>query len=386
MAILLLMGWGSKGSADEGVRRIEVVVQTDTFRLPATLTLPSPLATIAFAKAQKSAKTTSGAGSEKGVSASGIVSEKGMSASGIVSEEGVSALGIVSERGVSSRGNEFVKIPCVVMVHGSGPNDRDETVGPNKLFRDLADSLAAYGIASLRYEKRTRVYGAASLPAGRVLDYDVEVVDDACSALALAAAHEEIDPSQIYLLGHSLGALLAPRIAERYPSVAGAMMLAPPARKLPELMLGQGLYLKQLYGKMVGLPPMMMQQLENLVEQSRNALRWGTPQYDETIGLPKGLTPSYIEADRAYQPVVTACRIATPLLLIQGERDYQVTLVDYAQWCTGLMMRKNVTFRCYPKLNHLMREGEGMGTPMEYATASPLPSYVVQDIIAFVRK
>ena len=54
------------------------------------------------------------------------------------------------------------------MVHGSGPNDRDETVGPNKLFRDLADSLAAYGIASLRYEKRTRVYGAASLPAGRV--------------------------------------------------------------------------------------------------------------------------------------------------------------------------------------------------------------------------
>ena len=85
------------------------------------------------------------------------------------------------------------KAPCVVLIHGSGPNDRDETVGPNKLFRDLADSLAAHGVASLRYDKRTRCYGAASVPAGRSLDYDVEVVDDALSALRLAAAQPVVN-------------------------------------------------------------------------------------------------------------------------------------------------------------------------------------------------
>ena len=119
------------------------------------------------------------------------------------------------------------KFPCVVMVHGSGPNDRDETVGPNKLFRDLADSLQAHGIASLRYEKRTRIYGAASLPAGREMDYDVEVVEDALSALRLAAAQPEVDGSRLFIVGHSLGAMLAPRIAAMHNAWVRLSMMRP---------------------------------------------------------------------------------------------------------------------------------------------------------------
>lgn len=300
----------------------EVVVQTDTFRLPATFVVP--------------------AGGED-------------------------------------------KFPCVVMVHGSGPNDRDETVGPNKLFRDLADSLQAHGIASLRYEKRTRIYGAASLPAGREMDYDVEVVEDALSALRLAAAQPEVDGSRLFIVGHSLGAMLAPRIAERAPEVAGVVMLAAPARKLTDLLIGQSIYLRHTYEKMPGVPQAILQQLSELEEKARNAQRLGTSQYDEAIGLPTGLTPSYLAMDQQYNPVKTAAALKQPLMLVQGERDYQVSMVDYSLWCTGLMMRGGVTYCCYPKLNHLMREGEGPATPMEYATPKPLPQQLVADMVRFIK-
>lgn len=277
------------------------------------------------------------------------------------------------------------KVPCVVFIHGSGPNDRDETVGPNKLFRDLADSLASRGIASLRYEKRTRVYGAASLPAGREMDYDVEVVDDALSALRLAAEQPEVDGSRLFVVGHSLGAMLTPRIAERAPQVAGVVMLAAPARKLTDLLIGQSIFLRNLYEKMPGVPQAALQQLDELQEKARNAQRIGTPEYDEALGLPTGLTPSYLKMDQEYDPVKSAFALKQPLMLVQGERDYQVTMVDYALWCTGLMMRAGVTYCCYPKLNHLMREGEGPASPMEYATPKPLPQQLITDLVRFIK-
>ena len=276
------------------------------------------------------------------------------------------------------------KAPCVVLIHGSGPNDRDETVGPNKLFRDLADSLAAHGVASLRYDKRTRCYGAASVPAGRSLDYDVEVVDDALSALRLAAAQPEVDGSRLYVVGHSLGAMLAPRIAEKMPQVAGVVMLAAPARKMTDLLIGQSIFLKNLYEK-IGAPQQMRQRLEELESQARNAQRLGTADYDESVGLPAGLTASYLEMDKAYDPVKTAAALKQPLMLVQGERDYQVTMVDYALWCTGLMMKPGVTYCCYPKLNHLMREGEGPASPVEYATPKPLPRQLILDLVRFIK-
>jgi len=75
--------------------------------------------------------------------------------------------------------------PAVVLVHGSGPQDRDETIGPNKPFRDLAWGLASQGIAVLRYDKRTKVHGA--MMAGAVEQFTVkeETIDDALAAVAL---------------------------------------------------------------------------------------------------------------------------------------------------------------------------------------------------------
>src|SRR5262249_34016694 len=110
--------------------------------------------------------------------------------------------------------------PVVVLVHGSGPQDADETIGPNKPFKDLALGLARRGIAVLRYAKRSRVE-----PAG-VVTVKEEVLDGAHAAIELARASKGIDPGRVVVLGHSEGGYLAPRIAKENPTVAGIILLA----------------------------------------------------------------------------------------------------------------------------------------------------------------
>src|SRR4051812_37376787 len=123
---------------------------------------------------------------------------------------------------------------ALVLVHGSGPNDRDETVGPNKPFRDLAWGLADRGIAVLRYEKRTRQYAAKMVGNGN-LTVREETIDDALLAAALLRRYERINPKRVFVLGHSLGGTLAPRIAAEDRSLAGLIIMAGATRPFLEV-------------------------------------------------------------------------------------------------------------------------------------------------------
>ena len=275
------------------------------------------------------------------------------------------------------------KVPCVVLVHGSGPNDRDETVGPNKPFRDLAYGLAERGIATLRYDKRTRVYGAACVPQGRVLDYDTEAVDDAVAALALAGRQPEVAPDSLYLLGHSLGGTLAPRIAGRASRLAGVIILAGLARPLEDAYTAQVAYLASLAGNPAD--ERVRQQLDEVRRQAANVKLLGTARFNPSIPLPMNLPESYWRLANAYKPVEVAATLGLPLLVLQGERDYQVTMEDFALWRAGLLRHRNASFKSYPKLNHLLQEGTGPSTPLEYDRASSIPAYVMDDLSAFVR-
>ena len=276
------------------------------------------------------------------------------------------------------------KVPCVVFVHGSGPNDRDETLGPNKFFKDLADSLAANGIASVRYDKRTLVYRANFVPEGEQPNYDFETIDDAVSAVKMVQKMPEIDSERVFVLGHSLGAMLAPEIARRVPDVAGVIMAAPPAQKLLELMIYQSDYLKDIYAELGASDAVAM--MEQMKKQAENAQKLGTPEYDAEIGLPQGLTESYILADKSYDAVTTAKSLSCRMFLLFGMRDYQVPYTQYTLWQKGLAGKRNAILKMYFGLNHIMRAGQGKPSPLDYSQKVAMSAEVAKDIVMFVSK
>jgi len=111
--------------------------------------------------------------------------------------------------------------PVAILVHGSGPGDRDESVGANRPLRDLAVGLASHGIAVLRYEKRTKVYPEDFL-AVKAPTVNDETIDDVDRAVDLLRSWTEVDAGRIIVVGHSLGATVAPRIAARNAFVAAS--------------------------------------------------------------------------------------------------------------------------------------------------------------------
>lgn len=273
------------------------------------------------------------------------------------------------------------KVPVVILVHGSGSQDRDETVGPNKPFRDLAWALADRGIATVRYEKRTKVYGAACVPEGREMDYDTESVDDAVAIAAWAKTLPEIDADSIYVLGHSLGATLAPRIAERTDGLAGIILVAALARPFEDAIVEQMTYISSLKDSSDNAK----KQIAEIKKQADNTKKLGTPEFDDKIPLLLDIPRSYWELANAYKPVELAAKLTLPMLILQGERDYQVTMEDFGLWRFGLLRNKNAFFKSYPKLNHMLQEGSGKATPFEYERESPVAGYVMDDIASFIR-
>ena len=273
------------------------------------------------------------------------------------------------------------KVPVVIFVHGSGPQDRDETVGPNKPFRDLAWGLAERGIATLRYEKRTKAYGAACVPEGREIDYDTESVDDAVAIAAWAKTLPEVDSDSIYVLGHSLGATLAPRIAEQADGLAGIILVAALARPFEDAIVEQVTYISSLKDS----SDSAKKQIAEIKKQADNTKKLGTSEFDDKIPLLLDIPRSYWEFANAYKPVEVAVKLTLPMLILQGERDYQVTMEDFGLWRFGLLRNKNAFFKSYPKLNHILQEGSGKATPFEYERESPVVGYVMDDIASFIR-
>jgi dienelactone hydrolase len=271
--------------------------------------------------------------------------------------------------------------PAVVLVHGSGPNDRDETLGPNKPFADLAAGLASRGIAVLRYDKRTKVYGAkmAALPSMTVNE---ETIDDAVLAAALLRTTPKIDPPKVFVLGHSLGAMLVPRIVAADSKFAGAIVMAGPARPLERAMLEQTQYLANADGTVTPDEQARIDEMTKLVADVA-ALK---PE-DAAAGKKIMNAPASYWLDlRGYDAPDAARALKTPLLVLQGERDYQVTMDEFARWKTALAGRSDVTFHSYPALNHLFLAGTGKSLPAEYDRPSHVDQQVVDDIAAWIKR
>jgi uncharacterized protein len=255
--------------------------------------------------------------------------------------------------------------PALVLVHGSGPNDRDESDGGAKVFRDLAEGLSSRGIAVLRYEKRTRQY-PQQCAADPAFTMNQETVEDAARAAALLRKQAKIDPARVYVLGHSQGGYLAPRIMRRDPKMAGFIVMAGNVRPLEELIVDQVEYLASLKGNLT------VEDQAKLAEIKKNPF----------AGM--NLPAQYLVDLKGYRPDDEAKSLNTPMLILQGERDYQVTMKDFVLWKSALGGRNNVTFHTYPKLNHLFVAGEGKSRPEEYQAPGHVDEQVVADIANWI--
>ncbi len=272
--------------------------------------------------------------------------------------------------------------PAVVLVHGSGPNDRDESIGPNKPFRDLAWELASQNIAVLRYEKRTRVHSQKIKNFEGKFTVNDETIDDALAAVHLLRGIKEIDERKICILGHSLGGMLVPRIGMLDTEIAGFIIMAGTTRPVEEVMLEQVKYIISTDGKITENEKARLIEIEKAVEKVKNLKESDSlPGQENILGAP----PSYWLDLRSYDPAQMAQKVRQPMLVLQGGRDYQVTEDDFDGWKNALSSRPDVEFKFYPKLNHLFIEGKGKSTPAEYSQAGHVAKYVIDDITAWIK-
>ena len=268
-------------------------------------------------------------------------------------------------------------LPALVLLGGSGPEDRDGSIGRSKPLRDLAWGLASRGVAVLRFDKVTHAHPDL-VSQNRAFTVADEYLPDALAAIALLQAHPDIDPARVFVAGHSLGGTVAPRVAAAQPSVAGLVLLAGGAQPLQWAAVRQISYLASL------APATAASSRPGIDALTAQASRVDSPDLSpETpdAELPFGVPAPYWLDLRGYDPVGVAAGLRQPMLILQGGRDYQVTVADdLSRWRAGLDQRPEVTIRVYPADNHFFFPGTGPSSPAELAAAQHLDPEVVADL------
>ena len=268
--------------------------------------------------------------------------------------------------------------PVVVLVHGSGPYDMDGTIGPNKPLKDIATGLACKGIASVRYVKRTVIYAQEFNKAFTVKE---EVLDDAVAAIALAKTIKGADLKSIYIFGHSLGGMLAPRIATLVPDLKGIILASAPARKLTDIIVDQNKYAIAFAKDTTAATQKLLADGLVRIEQTR-ITKLGTVKPDSVI---LGLPASYWVDLNTYDQVAAAKKLTKRIYIVQGGNDFQVPEKDYTVWKESLAGKPNVTFKHYGEVNHLLSPQTEKGSMGQYQTPVNVAEGLVNDLAVWIK-
>lgn len=278
--------------------------------------------------------------------------------------------------------------PLVILVHGSGANDRDETVGGAKPFKDLAAGLAGKGIAVLRYEKITWEH-ALKVGAQPKFSLEDETVADALRAVELAKTLKEIDPDNIFVAGHSQGGYAVPLMLGQAQgtSIKGAVLLAAPSGNISQVLVEQQeIALERM--KETNQPEALIAQQQAAVAAYKSMVETiQNPAYTKDH-LPEQFPlgdPYWWIQQREYQPAEMARTQTTPLFIAQGENDWQVSMKQYDGWKAALKDRDNVKFVSYPSVNHLLGEYGSVSMGLEYGQPSNVASSLVEDVAKWVK-
>lgn len=270
-------------------------------------------------------------------------------------------------------------VPAVVFLAGSGPSDRDETIGACKPLKDLAWGLASLGIASLRFDKVTFAHPKEVSARSNFTLVD-EYLTDAAAAIRVLREQANVDATRVFVLGHSLGGTVAPRVASLDPSLAGVVILAGGTQPLQWAIVRQIQYLASLD------PATRAASQATIDVLSRQARVVDDPALlasAQPSDLPFGVASSYWMDLNEYRPAQVARTLMMPLLILQGGRDYQATLSeDYAGWKAGLDGKDNVTFQVFDVDNHCFLPGTGPSSAQDYDSLQ----HVDRDVVTLIAK
>ena len=276
-------------------------------------------------------------------------------------------------------------LPAVVLVHGSGPSNMDGKAGNNYPYKDLANALAERGIAVLRYDKRTFVYGK-EMRNDTGLSVKEETIEDAILATNFLRKDSRINGNKIFIIGHSMGGMLAPRIDAEGGNFAGIIIMAGSPRKLEEIMMSQNhdvlnslnKFLKMIAKKQIAAISLKFNNIYNLSDEEAKS----------TKVLGKYVRAYYLK-EMGEHPAANYLRaLDKPVFILQGEKDFQASIEkDFDSYKTLLRDKQNVTFKLYPNLNHLFMPsvyGEILKAKKEYKIAQQIDKQVIQDVSEWI--
>ena len=274
-------------------------------------------------------------------------------------------------------------VPAVVMVHGSGASNMDEKVLKLTPFKDLAEGLARHSIASLRYDKRTFVHGR-KMVRNKCLTVKEETIDDALLAVQMLKKDPRIDHDRIYILGHSMGAMLAPRIDAEGADVRGLIMMAGTPYRLEEIVLRQ---LRQagrgnsILKKIIGLE-------YRFYKKRFNGLYQMSDEEAKKKKFAGNLSLYYFKEMGHKTAADYLLESSKPVLILQGGKDFQVLAKrDYRMFKKLLAGRENTEYKLYPELNHVFVKGiynDILKASKEYSVEQHIGEDVIGDIADFV--
>ena len=275
-------------------------------------------------------------------------------------------------------------VPAVVFVHGSGSSNMDEKVGKLTPFKDLAEGLAELGIASIRYDKRSFAH-PFKMVREKIITVKEETIEDAILATELLKKDSRIDKDNIFIAGHSMGGMLAPRIDAEGGNYKGLILMAGSPRTLGEIMLDQneevmrsGKGLLQWYVKtQVAKISAMFDGMYELSNEEAKKKKLGN-----------GTTLYYFKEMAEHPASEYLLKLEKPVLIIQGEKDFQATLEkDFAAYKELLNDKENVTFKVYENLNHLFVNsvyGNIMKAMKEYKVEQHIGENVIKDLADWI--
>ena len=258
-------------------------------------------------------------------------------------------------------------MPAVVLVHGSGPVDRNEQVGPNPIFLELSNALSNSGFVVLRYDKRG--IGKSGGDARSATRDDL--LDDARAAIAFVRRYRSVDPKRVFVVGHSEGGELAPSLAASGAPLRGIALMAPPAIPLDQILIQQTSRGLTGAAKAKAIAD----------EQKQIAMvKAGTAN-------PFGAGP-WLRSSFGIDPAEVIKKVPCPILILQGGKDFQVLAKDLPRLVDAAKSaHRDITVRVFPNDDHLfITIPDGMAAvPAEYLAPHRIDPAMISALLAWLR-